>query len=867
MADVYDDLSAWLKDRPSWQQEAAVRILKAGGLSDQDIDELVAACKTPEGTKRSSSRHFPGLVRSASLEGDVCIESLGPVEGIEGLAPRKPLGLGTRRLTVVFGGNGAGKSGYVRILRALTGKTDANGLRTNVFAKNPLDRKCGIAYRVGAQRADVEWLVGDPIAALRTVDIFDSDVGRHYISKENEASYTPPVVSLLEQLAAACDRVREKLKLELDSLRSALPRLPSEYANTATGKAYESLRADLDDNAIESLFGWTPELGRELEVGEERLRTDDPDKSAREKKARAAQVDGILTRLKSALATVTLERCREIATLRQAAGEARAAATEGVRVVRRGGDLRGVGGATWRALWESARKYSTTEAYAGMPFPQVGDGARCVLCQQGLSTEARQRLEAFENFVSGELETSAGNAERVRDERLQGLPTRPEPASLVTACVAAGLPIDTWGVDLESAWDKIDAAAVALRSGGDWELACAKLGEIAQRFAALKDVASQLRRQAQQHEADASGHDRAATASRLLDLRARKWTSQQIESVRSEAYRLRQVSRLKELQATSSAIAFSKKASEVAESLITGEYVGRFNDELTRLGASQLRVELVKTRALHGKVLHRILLKGAAQAAGVGDVLSEGEKRVVELAAFLADVTGKPTKGPFIFDDPISSLDQDFEERTAERLVSLSEERQVVVFTHRLSLLGLLSKASDGHIHIRQQPWGAGEPGELSLFAKRPENALTNLKNSRLAQAARILETTGAEDYYALAKGICSDVRILTERLIETGLLGGVIERHVRDVKTKGLLVKLARIETSDCEFLDGVMTKYSAFEHSQSREAPGALPSPDELRADIDALVNWYSEFSERTPREQQVQGGKPPGQMTVVQ
>lgn len=45
-----------------------------------------------------------------------------------------------------------------------------------------------------------------------------------------------------------------------------------------------------------------------------------------------------------------------------------------------------------------------------------------------------------------------------------------------------------------------------------------------------------------------------------------------------------------------------------------------------------------------------------------------------------------------MFDDPISSLDQDFEEAVVQRLVRLAENRQVVVFTHRVSLLVLLQE-------------------------------------------------------------------------------------------------------------------------------------------------------------------------------
>ena len=75
------------------------------------------------------------------------------------------------------------------------------------------------------------------------------------------------------------------------------------------------------------------------------------------------------------------------------------------------------------------------------------------------------------------------------------------------------------------------------------------------------------------------------------------------------------------------------------------------------------------------------------------------------------------------FDDPISSLDQDYEESVVQRLCSLATDRQVIVFTHRLSLLGLVQdyakKTDIGSevICIREESWGTGEPGDTPLFA------------------------------------------------------------------------------------------------------------------------------------------------------
>lgn len=234
----------------------------------------------------------------------------------------------------------------------------------------------------------------------------------------------------------------------------------------------------------------------------------------------------------------------------------------------------------------------------------------------------------------------------------------------------------------------------------------------------------------------------------------------------------------------------------------------------------------------------------------MSEILSEGERRIVALAAFLADVTGGAGSTPFVFDDPISSLDQVFEEAFIARLIELSQERQVLVFTHRLSFLGIMNDLAGGalnDIHIRRESWGTGQPGDIPLYGKKPKRALNTLKNERLARARRALEENGQEVYTPLAKAICSDYRILLERIVETAFLADVVQRFRRAVNTMGKIGKLAKIEVEDCALIDELMTKYSRYEHSQALETPVDPPSPDELEQDIDRLLAWHTEFCRR--------------------
>jgi hypothetical protein len=274
---------------------------------------------------------------------------------------------------------------------------------------------------------------------------------------------------------------------------------------------------------------------------------------------------------------------------------------------------------------------------------------------------------------------------------------------------------------------------------------------------------------------------------------------------------------------------------------------------LETLGASRVRVAISKTRTEKGQVWHQIKLKDNKLAAKTGEVLSEGELRIVSLAAFLADVVANKSKTPLIFDDPISSLDQDFEELTAARLVGLSKSRQVIVFTHRLSLLAMLEDAAEKAaiqcrvVSLQRESWGTGEPNEPPLPAQKPKKALNTLIDQRLPKARKVWTGEGNTPYQVEAKALCSDIRITVERLIENDLLADVVQRFRRPISTQGKIDKLARIKPADCAFLDAMMTKYSRYEHAQPGEAPVPLPEPDELAGDLQKLKAWLDEFTAR--------------------
>lgn len=854
MKAIQDQIRTWLLDQHDWLQEAAERLLQHGQLSEADVQAVTNLLKTQQGQMVSKHRAFDGLLLAPAVASEIRLSTISEVCGIENLAPREPLIFGAGNLVVIYGHNGSGKSSYTRILKKASGKPRAPMLKPNVFQVPPAERKCTIGYQLGAKSESIVWPAnGAPVDSLRAVDIFDSDEAGYYLTKENSATYTPPLVSMFESMASACDRVKARLQAEQVMLTSALPVLPPVFSGTEPARRYGALRFDLSDVAIEQVISWTDDQVRELEALTERLKVADPAALAKQRRATKTQAAQIREGLTLGIEAFGAEGLGAIRAFQAQAKAKRQIAAEAAQVG--SSELHGVGSATWRALWDAAKAFSQT-AYPDQAFP-VTDDARCVLCHQVLAADAQQRLRDFEKFVQSKLEAEAQTAEGAYRAALEALLTVPTEAQIQTQCEAAALTDGAWKASLlgfSSEARQVRSKLLAGEASGQ----ALPVQDASEALTSLQTYCELLEAEAARCDLDAKSFDRAKATKEKLSLEAQRWVAQQADAVRNEISRLKSVEAYEHLKTLANSRRVSIKAGEVAEQVITQAYVGRFNQELKLLGATRIQVEIVKTRTERGKVLHQLQLKGAMDGQAVPDaVLSDGERRIIALAAFLADVADKPQTAPFIFDDPISSLDHDFEWGVAMRLAALAQTRQVLVFTHRLSLYGAMEdvarkvgdKWKDQHLSqlcIEAYSGAAGHPVAQSVWSAKTESA-NNILLERLNLAKRAGDVAGGEAYRAQAQGICSDFRKLLERTVEDDLLFAVVKRHRRSVSTDNKLSALSLIEPEDCQFIDGLMTKYSCYEHSQSQEVPVFIAEEPELRADIEALKQWRKDFVTR--------------------
>lgn len=833
MENIQQDIVSWFKTLKGWQQELAYRLLTKPALLEEDVNDIIEMLK---GGTPFNNKEFPNVGVSI-LGNPTCIVSIDSVNDIEQLSPRNPLVFAENGITVVYGNNGTGKSGYTRILKKVCGKPHSRDLVGNIYKAENNVGQCTLSYKLNNTLYQCVWNINDPaIENLRCVDIFDTDTGSSYINEANSVSYVPPVIRFFSAFSKYHDVIKEKLIAEKGALNSLLPIPPKELGDSKFIKEiYYASQLDI------SKFTWDDHDNDALTTLEDRLKVSDPRKTAEEFKERKKKLDILIKDLETALQCVSQQSADEIIQLRSNAEVKRKAVEDSKTALEGHSKLDEIGSQSWKELWKAALEYAQVAYKNKSPLHQQ---ERCVLCNQVLDPASKERLQAFGAFIDDKLSKEAAAAKQEYDERIQLLPQHATQEYINDRCIVAGLDTD-WGHQIFQVWCLLVKNGEIICNGGDLVNISSTVNTA---ISALKEKNVIFTRQIEQYEKDAESIDREALILQAINLKARKWSTEQFEYIKLEKTRQEEYGKFNAWISAINTRGITNKATEIGDIVISQGFVERFNQELQKLGASKIRVEFIK-QVSKGTTKHALKIANTTHDSPK-NILSEGEARIISLAAFLADVTGGNDSNPFIFDDPISSLDQLYEEKTISRLIELSQTRQVIVFTHRISLLAQISQLGGNNVKIvgiRKESWGTGEISDTPLNAKHPDKALNTLRNEKLPKARKILEAEGGDAYYPHAKMLCSDFRILIERITESILLADVVQRYRRAINTMGKIDQLAKITKNDCDIIEEFMTKYSCYEHSQPQEAPVEVPTPEEIAQDIDRILNWLNEFKKR--------------------
>lgn len=217
---VLHEILAWSQDRPAWQREALRRLVLNQELADEDISALTEICKSGNGLAEQrdcvplAKEHVPEQTTSAP----VSLVSIFHHRGVNALAEDQTLKF-SPGLTVVYGDNGAGKTGYIRILKSACRARGPEKILGNVVSgTTPLVPVVAIKYKVGAEPNSREWTGSGEDEFVSRVSVFDTQCAAVYLTEKTDVAFRPFGLDLFDKLVKVCKVIRAKLESEQRAL-------------------------------------------------------------------------------------------------------------------------------------------------------------------------------------------------------------------------------------------------------------------------------------------------------------------------------------------------------------------------------------------------------------------------------------------------------------------------------------------------------------------------------------------------------------------------------------------------------------------------------------------------------------------------
>lgn len=858
---ILHEIMRWSQTLPEWQQDAISKLYVRSVLSEQDIDDLYALLKSehgiPDPIGRTPKKLAAEDVASPQAQDQlVQLAAIKNLRNVNALAEGQRLQINPEGLSVIYGENGSGKSGYSRVFKkACRARDQREPIHPNA---NLEPGKAGLPQAdfeivVDGTHQEVAWISGkEAPEQLSTISIFDSHCARAYVDNQGDFAYVPYGLDILEGLVTVCTKLKAKAtKEQIDNKPNIELFASITKTQTKAGKLLAELSAKTKSEDVETLANLNETDRLRIETISKALAETDPKQKAHVLTLRAARFSALSTRIATAREFVSDTKVANLKHLIEKSIAARKAAEFAGQIFRdTPGLLPGTGGEAWKNLFDAARAFSL-ESHPENTFPDLGHDALCPLCQQPLEQKGVASLHTFEEFYQQAAEKADKAARKLAEEAYLLIKN-----AQLDLLIDASLVEELAGINQKLADDCINfqkailsrrlAIHEASKPNGDWKL----VPELPVDVCASIEVAkAQLLIEAKVLEDSMDEKAKAELILEKAELDSRLKLSDLKISVLEAIAKFVLADKLKACSEATLTTAISRKSTELSKTMATQEVADALNNELKLLNVHELKV-MMKPESPSGKTRFKLVLEVQGNAAAK-DILSEGEQRAIAIASFLAEVNLGKGLGGIVFDDPVSSLDHKRRWHVAKRLAAEAKLRQVIVLTHDIYFLCILQQEAESMgldlspQCIRKTPSGFGvQTDRIPFDALTTSKRVKSLRQMQLA--VNMAHTTGDEE---LAKQLTRDtyynLRLAWERGIEEVLFQGTVTRFGEGISTKQL--SYVEVDDTDYTVIEAGMTKSSKFAHDPAMAAHLPTPHPDEILADIEALETWRKSIEKR--------------------
>jgi hypothetical protein len=864
------EIITWLQSQPYWFQVLGDSFLNGNAVSP----ELIKSCASLfmqsndlETKLEEVPLSFTNSVVETSdmIEGNLSLKRISNITNVNALVNGQSIEI-LPKLSIIYGDNGTGKSGYIRLFNNAFDSRGNKKITPNIFSTSGGDATCEFTFTNNNQEISLTYPADKKMREFECFSVFDAECSRILVEEENSLNVTPKGLEIFAKLAEAfvkiksllIEQIKEKRATNIYALYFTKANVVSAFVNNLSSESSLTILrsiATLSDQESENI--------RLLSIEQNKLIALTVDMQLAKYEKVNTMFSEFLSKVERILSVLTTDSIASDLSLLRSRNSAKILSLNSSIESFSDYDIANISNQEWKTFIESARDYITIIQQGRADSHYPGDTDRCIFCLQALNEKQKALIEKYWAYLNGEAAKEYLRQDIAIERRISEIRSIQYPVfndtSILFEHIMGVYPefAEKWKVIINDAEHSISTLISRLtsRNEDDW----IKPSEDSINLSGI--LSSTQISNEEDENTRIFRRIRTELQAEIITLKNLD-VSKRITEVESQLQELTDrgllYKLLPEIEAYITNLQWSQKAedcliqlrtnkitskhSELFTEHITEKYIELFNDELVQLKAP--KSVAITTHGVTGEVRRRLVI----ESYNASDILSEGEQKCIGIADFLTEIQLNQRNRGIIFDDPVSSLDHKRRRLIATRLVKESFKRQIIIFTHDIAFVMYLKLQSDELLGegsyiistIRKHGNRAG------IIDKRVPWLAATIK-TRIAYleeklvSLRKLESDDNQDEYDFTiKSWYEHLRETWERGVEERLLKGVVTRFEPAVKTQQL--KKINVDEELIRMIDQGMAS-SQWLH----DSPASLNPPLPSSTDAEEALTLLKLFKDK--------------------
>ena len=830
----------WVNQHPEWLRSLVDAILHSPDqLSDADITRaynLFIHQKEPATPNDPPHPAIALRTDDITLDMPIVLERLAQVKGVNALTSNSEITFNPG-LTLLFGENGTGKTGYSRIIKHIAQSRSDDDILSDINqTERSTCRSANISYLHGNESHAITWHGERGIPPLTRIAVFDSPASILHVNNDLAYVYKPSSLALFDYVTDAVKLIQKASDAEISQLLLKNSRMKRKLAESTLLKdIVRGLTADTAINEIHSLA----RLGQDTNTTIESL-----------------EEDIVHLRANTVEQKIVLQR-RLTTLLEQAANHARLVAILPVQDYNSGlarlkelehdhntlrkkqfnpDELPAEPDPTWENFIHSGQAYLAHLRCLGRH-----DQTRCLYCRQTLDDKAIRLIAKYrgylEDYIIQEIES--------HNTELSGITTPILDSDLTFVRTSLDQTSTDEEASLYGSPGHLDTLRAVITADGEVKACLDRKEPIPDSLPSLfSDFSKRLETQiasitstvqeltVQRQNRDTIKSDKELELRQLKIRDAVRQSLRQFEKIVSDLKKSRQLDGLRSgLPTILRQVTDLAKAA--SDEMLNRNFAQLFLTERRALRSPEVTLEFIGRR---GQAHRRRTLVGKVQPS---QVLSEGEQKSLALADFIAEARLTGNVAPIVFDDPVSSLDHRRAREVAARIADLASDHQVIVFTHDIIFTtSLLEHFENNQRCTYYQITDEEEKGTVTLATGQRSDTIRTLK-SQINTAIEAAQREHGDEGTRRISEAYGSIRSWCEVFVEREVLAEVTQRYQPNVRIGALSNIKASVLDDTIATVTKVYEDASRYIDSHSQPLPtlGVAPSLGQLREDWSTL------------------------------